>query len=516
MKRGLALEPADRLGAAVFIAAWLLYGLTAPEQYSYDGLCYALDVERAPAANLFHANYLLYSAVQRGALRAAQLIGYSGRAIELMQSLNALAAGLAAGLFARLAARAFGWRRALVAAAVFATSHALWIEAADPGSYAWAALASAALLDVLLRFQKTPPAWLGVLHGAAALFHQMLALVAAAFIASYWLEKRPRGERPPRSCAYLAAATLAAALPYAAVAALFHGGSLSEALTWAFSPGGTPQGVAIRRGFWWSWDAWRNLEATAIAFARAFVAPVPDAGWFNTLAGGVVFAALAWTAVRSAGRMRRDSGGLDAPLWAWIAALSVFQFFFNVGMLRYRILLMPPLLYLAAAALPDDLRALRPAALGALLASGINYRYAVGPKRAPGSDAVRTAWLQREVGPRDFLLFEGGGGRSITNVHLAYFAPGVPARSLRGYLLGRPDGDLEPLKERVRTVLSSGGRFLVERRMLEPQHRPSLLEILPSNKGWVDWLASFRVARILPGPAGYDLAEVAGFRAEGP
>src|SRR5437870_3660653 len=93
----------DYAALVVFLFFWLLYQFTASRVFSYDGLCYALDVEFAPAANLFHPNHLLYSFVSYCIGRFFHLLGYTGRAIFLMQSVNVfVAAGAVACVYASL------------------------------------------------------------------------------------------------------------------------------------------------------------------------------------------------------------------------------------------------------------------------------------------------------------------------------------------------------------------------------------------------------------------------------
>ena len=70
----------------------VLYRLTATRAFSYDGICYSLDAERAPLTNLFHPNHLLYSFIGRLVYILAALTGHPLRALPLMQGFNALIA----------------------------------------------------------------------------------------------------------------------------------------------------------------------------------------------------------------------------------------------------------------------------------------------------------------------------------------------------------------------------------------------------------------------------------------
>src|SRR4029077_9051285 len=170
--------------AAIFVGGFsaAVYHLTATFRFSYDGLCYALDAEFGPPTNLFHPNHLLYSFLSRGLFRLLIWVGHPVRAIYLMQAMNTVVAGTAVGFFFALLTQRFGWKRGLLGAVLLGFSNAFWTEAVDPGCYAWATLATCGLLALLLEPEILEPFWLGVAHGVAILFHQMLLLVIPAFL----------------------------------------------------------------------------------------------------------------------------------------------------------------------------------------------------------------------------------------------------------------------------------------------------------------------------------------------
>lgn len=464
---------------ALFVFFWLLYQGTLSHQYTYDGLCYALDVEFGTPSQFFHANHLLYAWAYRGLYRFSQIFGYSGRAIYLMQSLNAFVGAGAVSILGWIVSRRFGLVRGLLGAAFLGVSNAFWSETTDPGCYAVACLASCLLLELLLQSHRLKPLWIGLVHGVLVLFHQMLVLVAPAFLVQL---------APPRKWAlYGVGLSLGAALPYALIARLYHGGSLGEAVYWALGPAGPAPGTKILSRFWWSLDLLPNAVKAWTGLAQSVVAQ--GLGLHLLLALGLL-AVVGWSIRHRA----------FPALWIWVLVLNLFQFFFYAGTPRYRILFLPPLLFIAAAAsrgvkIPKALLAAWTALIAVAL---VNYTGSISPRTHPGPDAVRTAWVKEQVSPSDFFLFAGRGPASIVNVYMAYFAPQVPARSMWGYLFLHPEGPMDELTQRVQATRRAGGRVFVEKDLLERAPGGAVQR----------WLQALRPLRAKKGPDGYDLVQV--------
>jgi len=460
---------------ALFVAFWAIFSFTLPQQFTYDGLCYALDVERGPLTNLFHPGHLLYSAFMRVFWKGAGLLGYHGPAIYLMQALNALVAAGAVALLAALLVRKVHKPVALAGASLFGFSYAFWFEAADPGCYAFAGLAGVALLWLLVEGPSSRPFLLGLVHGFLVLWHQMLILVAPAFLLKV---RHPGVGRGPVDWAgmtkYVLGLSLGAVVPYAIVAAAFHGGSLNEAFYWALGPAGPPPGTPILSSYWWSVDFFKNVTAFADALAQAFVMIPGQSPWAG-YAVAVIIIVLALRQWR------------QTPVWLWIAALGLFQFFFSPGILRFRILLLVPLIYLALI----NSKRVFPFILivaGMALTNGISAK----AKMTPPADRERVAWVRQVVGPNDFFVYRGGEG-SITNVYLVYFAPQVPAQSLQGYQFANPSGDWTALEATLAQVKKRGGRVFIER------------SIIDSDRPWV---SRWNEGKTLDGPNGYKLLQL--------
>src|SRR5262249_11683997 len=91
---------ADRVGTIVWASVTLMYLLTLTADYYWDGITFALQIEKISrgesyVALLFHQNHLLYNSIGFLLYRAFQALGISVRAITLLQILNAVVGGLA-------------------------------------------------------------------------------------------------------------------------------------------------------------------------------------------------------------------------------------------------------------------------------------------------------------------------------------------------------------------------------------------------------------------------------------
>jgi len=475
------------LPSILFLFFWLLYQFTAVRAFSYDGLCYALDVEFAPPANLFHPNHLLYTFVSYGLWRFFHALGYAGRAIYLMQSVNAFVAAGAVICFYGTLRRRMAEIPAAAGAVLFGVSHAFWSEAVDPGCYAWAALATVLLMELLLR-PEIGAFRAGLAHGVLTLFHQMLILVVPAFAIEYAADFG----------FYAVGLAVGAGLPYALIAAFYHGSSFRDALFWALGPAGPPPGVAIMSHYWWSTRLGADLAIWWGAFIESVTA-LPQETVIRWILEGLISAAAGWGIYKSLKDQppNRQDRKPWLALWIWVLILNVFQFFFYPGALRYRILFLPPLIYLIAPpALPFKRTLLWVGSAGILFGLALlNFQNSIYPRMLSNVEADRAAWVRQELGPQDFFLFDGRGPDSIVNVYMAYFAPDRRARSLSGYLFEHSDGNLTSLMETLNGAQRAGGRIFVESAVLDA----------PELKAWKGRLNPLEWSI---GPDGYRIARV--------
>ncbi len=498
MRRSLALE--RWIPPLLFIFFFFLYQSTLSRVFTYDGLCYALDVEFGPAANRFHPNHLLNVPLSWVIFHLAKGIGYEGRALHLMQAVNASVAVLALMVFYRTLQRHIGLAQALFGTLFLGFSHTFWFQVTDPGCYAWAALATCLLLALLLQTNALPSFWVGAGHAVAVLFHQMLILVVPAFLVRFWVPKRALS----RAAAYFLGGGLVLGMVYGTVGWLYHYGSLSDVLFWASHPGDAVRGGEIN--YWWNFNLRHNVAAFWTGFAESLVASVPvSKPLWHALAQGV---GLGLTGALGVLVIRR---GILAPLAAWVLSMSIFQFFYASGAPSYRVLFLPVLIYAAVSAARKPLhRGWFYGGAGLLAAMAvINFRFSIGPRLVPGPEAQRVEWIKKQLRGTDFLVFSGAGADSVVNVFMAYFASEIPARSLKGYFFARPDGDLRELTDRLRNVEHRQGRIFVEQSLWSLSTQQILESRNHVPEGTIGrWLRSWRKRESLTGPEGYRLVAV--------
>ena len=134
------------------------------------------------------------------------------------------------------------------------------------------------------------------------------------------------------------------------------------------------------------------------------------------------------------------------------------------------------------------------------LMAGGNFNQVLGPQShmENSPNFMRARWISQTLHPDDVFLFAGGSPDSITNVYIAYFAPQVLARSVRGYYFGRPHGDLSELRQLVQSVRQPHQRVFVEAGLYDPKikrtgslrpgaagHAPNLAEQFGIKKVWI-------------------------------
>jgi hypothetical protein len=489
-RRALAL-------AALFTA---LYWITRGRQFSYDALCYALDVERGPLTNLFHPNHLLFSFLNRVVWNAAQFVGFHGHAVTLTQALNALAAGLAVGIFYKRLSCSRPASVALGMAFVFAFGFAFWSEATDAGVYAWTALATVCLFECFLRLPKMNPFWAGVLHGAAVLVHQMLILVAPAFLWRYW--KQPGSRKA--FIGYVVGLLVTVGAVYGAVIVCFHASSLREAFLWALGPaGGTPE-MSVTQNPWWCWTIASNLRDFVRGSVEAFAAA--RTGGVGATLFCIEAVLVGWLAIRAVARGAAErEPGVQGGAWLWILLLCAFQFFWLPGALRFRLLWLPVFLWLGSAATPEVGEPRHQAWSWWILGIFVFCLNApvVWSRTAPSLGQKRAQWVSHYVGPKDFLVYEGQGPNSVLNVEMIYFAPDVPSQSLKGYRLTHPAADFSELTQRAEASVAAGGKVFIE---------GSLIEAAPGLGFLSTWHARLMPAHTYTDDEGYSVVEMKFFQ----
>lgn len=203
----LAEHPTDRPGLfrqadwviVVFLAVTYLATLTS--EYYWDGITFALQIEKVAkaergAALLFHQNHLIYNGFGYVLYRITQALGFSIRALQVLQIANAIAGAIAVGVFYRLAFHVTRRRiAAILSAALLAFSAVWWKLATDANAYIMSILLMLVCARVLLA-KKPRWMWAGLALAAAMLFHQLASLfylaTLAAILANPHIQKKGR------------------------------------------------------------------------------------------------------------------------------------------------------------------------------------------------------------------------------------------------------------------------------------------------------------------------------------
>ncbi|UCH79028.1 MAG: hypothetical protein JSU81_03505 [Candidatus Coatesbacteria bacterium] len=273
----VARDPRPRLdwimGAALGLAALLLYLSARNVFYGFDALLYAEAVERGSAERLLHPHHLLYNPLCRVAYDLGRLLGYGGRALTPMHVVNALAGGAGVFLIFTLCRRLGAGRLAsLGAGAALATAAAYWSTAAGvathlPGmAMALAALYAAAVT----RASAVRAAVAGAVCAGAALFDQINLLLAPP-VAAYLFFSGPAPRR--RLTGFAVAYAAAFAVGYVFVPVTFlKMAALAAYVDWFFYYARLDRWGILSVG---------NVLPGADAFARVFYV---NAFWDNATA----------------------------------------------------------------------------------------------------------------------------------------------------------------------------------------------------------------------------------------
>ena len=165
----------------IWTAFTLLYLATRTSDYYWDGITFALQIEKVADSGrttqlLFHQNHLIYNAVGYLLYRFTHAIGFSTRSLYILQTANAFVGAGAISVFFVVAYRTTrNYYVAIVCALALAVSAAWWKISTDANAYV------PALFFMLLCFNNLigrRPRWFvaGAALAAAMLTHQLAAL----------------------------------------------------------------------------------------------------------------------------------------------------------------------------------------------------------------------------------------------------------------------------------------------------------------------------------------------------
>ncbi|HEY3740647.1 MAG TPA: hypothetical protein VGL53_12425 [Bryobacteraceae bacterium] len=325
---------------------FLFYCLFPTRNYYWDGLAFAIDIEKHPLSSaLLYPSHLIYESFGGWLYRLSEIAGMHTRALYLMQGANCVLAGLSVFLLDKcLRLRNVPADIAVAWALVFGFSATWWRFASDANAYV-PAIFLLLCAEILLESNRVTAA--AVLTACAMLFHELAVL----FLLVALIRLFPKTKT---ALLFLAIAVVPVALAYVIA---YHAG-----------PGGAPG-----NGFF-AWVTWHSPDSS-FSFRPLNDVIVSLRGTLRLFFGGrlaefagdavskvsvaVLAAAIAaffvalWQAIR-----KRELRAI-APsryLLAWIGVYVIFLLFWMPQNTFYRLFYLAPLVLLLATALHPGLR----------------------------------------------------------------------------------------------------------------------------------------------------------------
>jgi len=240
-------------------------------QYDINGLIEASAVE---SGQIFHKNHMLYRIVGHIAYRGLQVTGYSGRAIVVLQTINAVCGALGVGLaYSTYKRAANNTPAALAGTLLFACSFICWLFSTDAAYITLAAMFAGASMAVLLQMRSPVRAVIaGVLTTLSILTWQAsVFLIPALNVLSF--QFRPHLSRQARlrdAAIYTGTACITSGLAYTFVGFAQDGiMSISSLVRWfaSYGEGGTLP-------MWGKWEGQRVLIAAQTAVESILPTPL--------------------------------------------------------------------------------------------------------------------------------------------------------------------------------------------------------------------------------------------------
>lgn len=456
--------------ALIFVVTLGLYLATLTGVHTFDALSYILDVERKPWRELFHPHHLAYGPLGALVHTLAGRFGYSGSAGLPLQVTNAIAGAAGVALFFALVRRVGGRTLPAVAAALLlAGSYAYWYYAGEVEVYTIAALFLVGSLWLLVQLVERPTAavclGLGLMQGAAVLFHQTNVLLSIPALVALWLgTRRQPGERARRTAPFWRGLVL-----YGGALGLIVGGSyllvgfgvsgfrsVEQFLAWS---------TKYAQTGWWggaiSESKWRGL-------GHGLTTTIAQPG------GALIGAALLGLGLVYSRHVAHAHRRLSLVLLAWLASYGAFFFWWEPDNIEFWIASLPPALLLLALATGSSRR---PVGAWAVLAlGGLALALNLGSIRERGNSGTD---LQRVIAtelaaasqPGDLLLVPDGA----QELYLPYYADRNNVLSLNQALFST-SGDWAAacalVQERIAATLQSGAAVVIAGETLQPDPTP--------------------------------------------
>jgi hypothetical protein len=432
-------------GLVLAVIFTVVYACFLTRNYYWDGLSFAMDIERVPSwRGLLNVHHLLYNLIGYGEYLA---LGRTVRALYLMQWTNCLAGGALIWLTYRLL-RSLDVPAANSAAcaAIIATAATFWKFSTDADSYVLANVFLVAAYLVLPR----APARGALLHVSAMMMHQLAALFYPVALALLWRHYRERFWR-----AALAYTVISAGLTLALYRVAYSLATQKPPVTftgWLTFHAQVP----------FSFNASAAAGWLALGTARLFAG-----GKFEPVAYGaapISLALLVWAALQLARNRGRFLPVLPAwPLLVWASVYIVFLLTWEPYNTFYRLFYLTPLVGLLAVAT----RAVnaRPLALVAAALLTWNFAAYIYPNsRADRNPQLRIALEHRQEWP-------AGTGVVFSEIvpdlwTIVYFNPQVSWISI-----GQPDP--ARVAEAAALCARRGGKLYLDWTYLNRAGRPA-------------------------------------------
>lgn len=409
--RGSAGQAGKFLSGAVLLAPLLIYWLLPTRDVYWDGVAFAIQIEKAGAdmGSLAHPNHLLYEVFGHWLFAASQSAGTFVRALFLLQFCNGFAAFLCAVLLYAIQRKTgAGAFHAACWALVFAFSGTWWKFATDADAYIIAILFLLAAYALMLG-GKPRPAAVALAHTGGMLFHELAVFF---FPAAIWrLYRQSSGSRARKIRVAGEYFALAALLTTAVYWYMFRRARLPDKRFWSWVTAYSPDAR-------FSFNPLRNLALTLAGTVRLFFTgradlvttqPMEIAGLILLAAIGALLLIRFRSPRAAIYRFGSDPRrGKDLiPLVIWASSYVLFLFFWMPQNTFYRLFYLPPVVLLLGAAAPQR-EAPRPQlALAAAFVFLWNFTFSIYPRSRIESNPVLTFALKQKSAwrPGDGVAF---------------------------------------------------------------------------------------------------------------
>jgi len=437
------------IGFLAFALPCILFVRFPSTLWNFDGVACAAAVELGQPAYLFHANHLAYGFLGFLFWKIVGLPLGLSRALPALQLFSSLlsAAGLI-GLYRLLGYVLKNKIMALLLTFSMALTAAFWVWSVEAQVYPLGFLPLAWAAYFLVAGQsRYKYVWVGLLHGAAILGHQMHALWIIP--ALYWM-KQDKNSSPLALYQYLTPLALITVVPYLLVLGfvIAPGRDLGHILIWLKGSAG----LTPNRDWAWHFPGWNGpwiwIKSTAPALWGSFwpygKTMLPPWIWVLTAVSAATFLILLirGSALPSE-KLARFSG-------LWLGVYGLFLSTWEPETLCYRMTDIIPLGILLALGLQSMRRRLQALLISLLLVSmlTINWFSQIRPMHQSERNSIYqdTLNLSKTTSPNS-LYITGGG---IPWIYILYFT-GRSAWNTRAFTAAQLENELNRQK-RARPV----------------------------------------------------------------